>query len=368
MESWEADDPAGVDPHRLTGRLRWKTSLGTDVNHVAVGDGAVFAATMNGTVHGLDKATGRQLWTSATQETLHHHLTVVDDVVYMGGFTHTHALDAVTGRPRWQRKSTYITAGNEAGLAGIVRAGSRYSVVGLDPLRGDIRWHHRFPAGEGGYDTAMILAEGRVHVALRSGLVTLDARTGEALWRHPWPPDSRRPIAAAEGVVCGIADSTLVAWETRSGAELWRRPTALRPVFGAKLVISGGRVYWTDAHYALEARDLATGRLRWQIDQHRLRRWEYLLSGPAVVGDTLHVVQYQLGDAALHEIFMAARCTETGDLRRTVPLDGRLAHYHDLTALAGDDGAVFFGVHAQGMEEEFRMYGGGGEIYAVALV
>jgi len=187
----------------------------------------------------------------------------------------------------------------------------------------------------------------------------------DILWRHPWPSGQLHKIAATDGTVCGLADGTIVAWDARTGAELWRQPTFPASRFGENLVVSDRTVYWTDAYAKLTARDLATGHLRWQLDQDRLRRFN---SEPAIQGDTLYVVQsdLELADPPIgYKIFMAARSTDTGELRWTVPLDRLLDFNEILTPLASGDRAVYFSMWALFGDDDTNDSRRNGETYAV---
>ena len=166
------------------------------------------------------------------------------------------------------------------------------------------------------------------------GLVAVDVRTGEHVWRleaeRAWgscqlsgdrllatPRPGRLavldPASGAERqsyavhgillqygvvvddrVVSPLDDSSLGAWDLAAGAFAWRVPTQWRPT----LLAAGGGIVCVAEESAYVALDLATGSERWRFDVAVLGRYTTILWGerpgaatrhPIIAGDSVYV-------------------------------------------------------------------------------
>ncbi|HEY8717329.1 PQQ-binding-like beta-propeller repeat protein [Pengzhenrongella sp.] len=70
-----------------------------------------------------------------------------------------------------------------------------------------------------------------------SGIVALDAATGELRWRSDWTPGSR--VLVLDGRVIGLERHTLMAIDAHSGGVLWKRDV---PVGNPQQVLTDGRL------------------------------------------------------------------------------------------------------------------------------
>jgi outer membrane protein assembly factor BamB len=141
--------------------------------------------------------------------------------------------------------------------------------VGLrPPFRRVWTWH-----GQALLEFPPVVAHGRLYLSTFDGrFFALDARTGDALWRHPTGRCGWASPALAGGLVietfighvCASdmpgTDGVVLAFDERTGKLRWRRtvgPTESSPL------MAGGLVYvadWSGHVYALDA---GTGATRW---------------------------------------------------------------------------------------------------------
>jgi outer membrane protein assembly factor BamB len=145
------------------------------------------------------------------------------------------AYDRTTGKPAWrvgEDTGTY-TSPLLATVAGVeqVLVVYRPSVVGHDPLTGEILWRHEWP-NPGSERVSMPLRIGDDRLLVSAGygvgsrmlrLTNTDSGLhAELLW------DSRRlkskfaPMVFHEGVVYGLDDGVLVALDPETGERLWK--------------------------------------------------------------------------------------------------------------------------------------------------
>jgi outer membrane protein assembly factor BamB len=231
-----------------TGALRWSSDVPVERALVA-GDGRVFLAGMDGAVHALDAASGKELWRREIGP----------------GFTAAPAL-----------------AGSH------VFAATERQAVAIDSTTGEASWRHDLPAAEHAnarppLDVAVAASEGRVLVVHDFTLRALRAETGEPLWSFGAGEvctaaalDGERAYAGTTTThVLDAAEATeprhaLVALDVASGAVAWREDLADTPAFGP--VLAGGVVYLTEelqqhnetSPFRVVARDARTGKKLWQ--------------------------------------------------------------------------------------------------------
>lgn len=160
--------------------------------------GMLYISTSRG-LYALDADTGAERWVYPTELPLGHSPTVVDGVVYVGGFDHRlHAIDAYTGERLWT-----------------FRAGA-------------------------GFDTNPLVAEGKVFAGNRDGFFYAIHAAGSSAGRLAWKYKTQGPIlysaAYKDGVVYFASnDSRAYALDAKTGGLVWR---------SAKLPGAGFHSWW----------------------------------------------------------------------------------------------------------------------------
>lgn len=279
------------------GRERWRFRTGGPVaSSPAVADGRVFFGSYDGRVYALDEKTGGLLWKFATggerrfearglhglqpkQQTFADPYdvylsspAVADGTVYVGsGDGHVYALDAANGALRWKADTGEVVHASPAVADGTVFVGNWASrLFAFDARSGAERW--RFQAGtdelmhnQVGFQSSPAVAGGVVYVGCRdSNLYAVDAASGRERWRFStgmsWVVGS--PAVAGGRVYFATSDSSLVhAVDAASGRPLWQQQA---PAFMfASPVLAGDLLLIGVLNGTLEARDAATGALRW---------------------------------------------------------------------------------------------------------
>jgi polyvinyl alcohol dehydrogenase (cytochrome) len=209
-----------------------------------VAGGRVFAGSQNGTVYSLDARTGCAAWTFTAHAGVRSSVSIGPrrgtgrNAIYPAYFSdqqgYVYAVDAATGRLLWSRKvddhPLVRLTGSPTVYGGRVYVPtSSYEEGGKPP----------------GYGCC----------TFRGGVVALDARTGDVVWKV-------HTIRDAPTLMRTYADGTEV-WGPAGGA-IWSAPTIdakRRAIYvGVGNTYSGAPQPTTDAVLAL---DLDTGRLRW---------------------------------------------------------------------------------------------------------
>jgi outer membrane protein assembly factor BamB len=215
----------------LTGRIRWRATIGPTESSPLVEDGRVYVGDWRGDVIALDAATGRRVWSYRTGGRVKGAVAKSGRRLFVGAYDgRLYALDARTGALLWRasaqdrfggRGTFYSTpavaygrvfVGNTDGKVyafgattghllwssstggfvysspavwrRLVFAGSyAEKVVALDAATGETRWEHRTEGAVSGSPTVMA---GLVYTAsLGKRTIALEARTGKLVWSFP---------------------------------------------------------------------------------------------------------------------------------------------------------------------------------------
>ena len=205
QQKWTAEGPA----------LRWKrTDLGTGYSSPSIVDGRVYVQTTRGEEEftlALDEQTGEEVWSApigrvgknrgpqypGTRSTP----TVDGDRIYcLSSDGELTCLSSSGGEQKWQRQLREDFAGEDGAWAYsesvlvdgdrviCTPGGAKASLVSLDKLTGEAVWECSVPdGGTAEYSSIMVShGGGRKQFVqfVRSGLVGVDAESGEFLWMY----------------------------------------------------------------------------------------------------------------------------------------------------------------------------------------
>jgi len=255
----------------------------------AVEDGTVYVAGRNGGVHALDAISGTERWQFGGSDAGFSlsHPTVGDGSVYIGDSEGVlHALDVTTGRRRWQVDANEKIATSPAVDDGTVYVGSRGKSRpdektvkgGLDAVStdGSREWSIR----PGQVDGSPTVVDDTVYAGSDSGLLAVDAESGEERWRDG--NISMGSPAVADGTVyVGTSDGALRALDAATGERQWKYHAQKwaddQPAVGERSVAFSA---WDD-HVHGVARD--DGSERWTVEL------ENPISAPALADGTVYV-------------------------------------------------------------------------------
>ena len=196
-------------------------------------------------------------------------------------------LDAKSGKIRWQ-KNIRTEFGGQPGewayaesplvdgdVVVVTPGGPQATMAALNKKTGATIWKSAVPGGDvAGYASAIVVQGGgrKQYVQLLSkGMVGVDAKTGEFLWRNKevakGPAQYFTPVAHGEHVYAGAlgVGGVLVRTKPESNgvAEQVYFTRGLPNGIGGALVV-GETIYGTEAGAKLVAADLTTGKVKWQ--------------------------------------------------------------------------------------------------------
>ena len=201
-----------------------------------VWNGAVYFGSGDGTITGLDAASGALRWTFKTGDTVHASPAIADGVLYVGSWdSYFYALDAASGKEIWRFKT------------------------GEDP-----KIHNQV-----GIQSSAAVANGMVYFGCRdSKLYALDARTGKQVWavdnKGSWVIAS--PAVRGDTVYAATSDTgKFFAVDAKTGAERFALTFNHWPMFSSPAL--AGDVAYIGSHMGkLLAFDLKRQSLSWSFD------------------------------------------------------------------------------------------------------
>jgi len=283
----------------------------------------------NELVQALSVEDGKPLWSTAIGKvgnpdqqppypTTRSTPTVDGDLVYaLGSDGDLACLETATGKVRWQ-KSLRKEFGGQPGtwayaesplidgdLAVATPGGSQATLVALDKKTGAVIWKSAAPGGDPAAYSSVIVVEagGRKQYVqfLGKGVVGVDAKTGQFLWRYDQtskgPANIPTPVAR-DGYVYSTARSMgaaglvrlTAAQEGVAAEQVYFERDLPNSIGGAVLV--GQYMYGTNGK-GLVAAEFTTGKLRWQ--------GEGVGPGAVVYADGRLYLHGENGDVALVE-------------------------------------------------------------------
>lgn len=252
--------------HARTGRVLWKTALGSVSSRPIVDRGRIFVGTDDGFMTCLDTSGGEVIWRYATRGPIFESPTLAGDVLYFSNEAdQVYALEAQTGKFRWQYKGETPDEYTLRGHAGVAVDGdlvftgfANGNMVALRAATGSVAWMASLRGDADRFvdmDSTPVV-EGDLVYATSSagGVYALDKTTGLVRWRLPIEnagglaaEHDRLYVAAAEKGIFAIDRSGNIVWRqgTRGGGE-----PALPIVSGNYLVytLSEDGVFVADKH------------------------------------------------------------------------------------------------------------------------
>jgi outer membrane protein assembly factor BamB len=199
-------------------------------------------------------------------------------------------LETRSGRVRWQKNIRKEFGGQpgewayaesplvDGNLVVVTPGGAQATMAALDKRTGAVVWRSAIPEGEpAGYASAVVAQGGgrRQYVQLLpKGMVGVDAKTGQFLWRYKeaakGPAQYFTPVARGEHVYCGAlgVGGALVRLKPEgdgvSAEQVYFTRGLPNGIGGAVLV--GDVIYGTEAGAKLVAAEFATGKMKWQSE------------------------------------------------------------------------------------------------------
>ncbi|HWT01470.1 MAG TPA: PQQ-binding-like beta-propeller repeat protein, partial [Pyrinomonadaceae bacterium] len=250
-------------------------------------------------VHALSTEDGKTIWTTRVGNVGNPDMnppyakarstpTVDGDFIYaLGSDGDLACLEAKSGKIRWQ-KSVRKEFGGQPGdwayaesplvdgdLVVVTPGGAEATMLALNKKTGALVWKSAIPGGDpAGYASAIVVQGGgrKQYVQLLSkGIVGVDAKTGQFLWRYKecakGPAQYFTPVGRGELVYCGALGigGTLVRLKADGTAEHVYLTRGLPNGIGGAVLV-GDVIYGTEAGGKLVAGEFATGKMKWQAE------------------------------------------------------------------------------------------------------
>ena len=253
-----------------TGALLWSFPTGEVMAvspALAVSNGEVYVGSNSGggpsPFYALQASTGAVLWSYGTVVGVSSPPTIVNGVVYIGGFDWVYALNASDGNQVWRGETDYNTASSMAFAEGAVyyfrNGGSAefsspavangvvyfatgvvsddasdgsllcilgpYGMAAMNAVTCDVLWN--YTAGGSVTYSSPAIVNGVVYFGSDGGNVyALNASNGALLWSYANSGAVQSSPAVANGVVyIGSDDNNLYALNASTGAPLWNYTT-----------------------------------------------------------------------------------------------------------------------------------------------
>ena len=289
---------------KATAQLNWQVSLGGSAGAgfaPAVRADAVYAAGTDGTLLGMDPATGSQRWRSNAGKPLSAGVGADASVLVVGtNKGEVLAFDA-SGKPLWQAKVPSEVSGPPKLADGTAIVWSLDGkIFGLSAADGSRKWVYQrtTPPLTVRRFTGGIVDRGGLFSGTPGGkLLAINVATGALAWEgNVATPKGATELERLADVtslpvvderqVCAAAYLGRVAcFDALRGTLTWSRD------FGSLggLALDNRYIYLTDDKGAVQALDKTTGASVWKQDKLNQR----FPSGPVVVGDYLGVVDIE---------------------------------------------------------------------------
>ena len=199
-------------------------------------------------------------------------------------------LEAASGKVRWLKNLRKEFGGKpgewayaesplvDGNAVVVTPGGAQATMAALNKKTGAVIWKSAIPGGdEAGYASAIVVqAAGRKQYVqlLSKGLVGVDAKTGQFLWRYSeaakGPAQFFTPVARGEYVYGGAlgVGGGLVRLKTDGSGVAAEQVYFVRGLpngLGGAVVV-GDHIYGTEAGKKLVAAEFATGKVKWQAD------------------------------------------------------------------------------------------------------
>jgi outer membrane protein assembly factor BamB len=217
--------------------------------------------------------------------------TIDGDFLYaLGSDGDLACLEVRSGKIRWQKNIRTEFAGQpgewayaesplvDGDLVVVTPGGAQATMAALNKKTGAVVWKSAVPGGDpAGYASAVAVQGGgrRQYVQLLSkGLVGVDAKTGQFLWRYKevakGPAQYFTPVARDGQVYCGAlgVGGGLLRFKPEGAGvaaeQVYFERGLPNGIGGAALV--GDVLYGTEAGQGLVASDFGTGKVKWKKD------------------------------------------------------------------------------------------------------
>ena len=296
---------------------------------VIVGD-TLFAASEDGEVYAIDKASGDVLWRERTGEIITGGVGAGGNMVLLGTRdARVFALEQSTGDFLWEASvSSEVLAApaSDGRLVAVQTVDGR--LIALEPSDGRQRWVYEttVPALSLRGNSQPVIVGG-----FSNGMVAgVDANNGFLMWEERIAVPQGRydieriididgdPVVVGNVVYMGSYQGNLMGLDVQSGRIVWGMPGSTYQ----GLALGLGNIYWVDSFSQVHAVQNNTERTVWQNDSLRLRR----ATAPATFNNFVAVADFEGYLHVLSQIdgsFVARTRVDRDGVRAPVVAEGR---------------------------------------------
>lgn len=343
FSSDESEQPAELVNFNEEFSLRrdWSVNVGDGqgrrynrLQPVIVGD-TIFAASENGQVYAIDKASGRVLWRERTGETITGGVGAGGNMILLGTRdAKVFALEQSTGERLWETSvSSEVLAApaSDGRVVAVQTIDGR--LIALEPTDGRQRWVYEttVPALSLRGNSKPVISGNIVIAGFSSGMVAgVDATNGFLMWEERIAVPQGRydieriididgdPVIVGNVVYVGSYQGNLMGLDVQSGRIVWGLPGSTYH----GLALGLGNIYWVDNFSHVYAVQNNTERTVWENDALRLRR----TTGPATLNNFVAVADFEGYLHIMSQIdgrFVARTRVDRDGVRAPIVTEGR---------------------------------------------
>lgn len=270
----------GTEPPKRTPEgAVWSRALSGGVMSQLRAEGdSLIVTQMDGAALRVRQSDGKVLWRRETKGGYAHSTPLTTDRLVIFGTADgtVHALDRESGRPRWRRKTGGPVYGSAVAIGDLVAIPSGDGFVyGLDRATGEVRWRRELPRSETSFVQSPLATDGRLVFAgaWDKAVYALDGASGEVAWRREatkgksfaYSPAIGNPVVAGDRVVVPANGNSLWCFRATDGEVVWEAVSPGDKFGYSSPRIANGRVYVGCLGDLGEGRcvDLASGEIVW---------------------------------------------------------------------------------------------------------
>ncbi|MDH6373782.1 outer membrane protein assembly factor BamB [Paenibacillus sp. PastF-3] len=268
----------GVDA--ISGKEKWKLKDNPSYPYIA-SDGSLYYSGINqGTnkemIKNIDITTGKTNWEYETVAETASQPTLVDDVLYIGGFSYIYGYN-INSNEYWEYKINE----EENKAFGVIQNplvvtqnnvvfGTGGFIYAVDIKTHQLNWKYETEISNGDYYISA--SKGDVFLGDGDYIIAIDDAYGTVKWRFNAKGLSA-PATIEEEILYFGSGNYLFAISAIDGSEIWKYKS--NDTVGSKPVISDGQIYFGCFDGFFYAADIKNGQAIWKYDlnNHKVSNW-----------------------------------------------------------------------------------------------
>ncbi len=213
-------------------KAKWTYQDNSDIGSGTATDGQlVFVTNTNGEVVALNKKNGKQAWKFKTKGKIYAMPAVSNNIVVTGSSDNfIYGLSAKTGKLLWKQEAEKAVLGNpviDQGVAYIGSSDGRFRAIDINT--GALRWS--FDSVKGFVVTKPLIYDNKIYFGCwNNDFYCLDLSTGKQIWKwnngasnRMFSPAACFPVATANRVFIVAPDRHMTSLDATTGEVIWRK-------------------------------------------------------------------------------------------------------------------------------------------------